>query len=217
LFDTIWLVPAVLLWAVGIVLASVSYVRLRFPAQRPGTSGGASLVPSLFVLAASIGSLLAVKWYFGLAGLALGILCLAAVHVATSVAGTFSVMRDHRATLAAYDGLLQRGLRRDEALREVSRARHPELSPATHAKVAARCGEISRLFFFYDTCAELGQRVLSDAHVRACLDSSTPVQRGPAEGVYYYKQDHAAYLRALESFRSADGTDGKRSTESSAG
>jgi len=197
MLDITWLLSGVLLWAVGVVLVSAWLVRLRFPARRPGPARSTSPVPRVLVLTAGIGSLLAVKWYLGLAGLAVGILCLAIVHVATLVAGTFSVMRDYRATLAVYDKLLQRGLRQSEARCEVSRLRHPELSATTHAEVADKCSDVNLLFFFYDTCAELGRRSLSDAHTLACLDSSTAVHRGPAADSYYFEMDRTVYYRAL--------------------
>ncbi|GEM_PF-4197240 len=217
LFDTIWLVPATLLWAVGIVLVSAWHVRRRFPARRPGTTGDASPYPGFIVLAAGIGSLLAVKWYFGLAGLGLGVICLAAVYVATLVAGSFCTQRDHSVTIEAYSRLVQLGLGPAEALREVSRVRHPELNPATHTEVASRCGDINRLFFFYDTCAELGQKTLSDAHVRACLDSSTPVRRGSrTKDIYHYRKDHAAYNRALESYQAGSTVAGQDTVGSGA-
>jgi tetratricopeptide (TPR) repeat protein len=173
LIDTIWLVPAVLLWATGIVLASVSYVRLRFPAQRPATSGGPSLTPSLIVLMAGIGFLLAVKWYFGLAGMVLGIACLGLGALATLVAGTLSTARDYKAMMRDYDSCIQKGMSWHEVLSEVSRLRHPELSSEVHDVLSHKLAVIYRLFFFYDTGVEPGRRKpLRDSDVLSTLYSS---------------------------------------------
>jgi hypothetical protein len=47
MFDIIWLLSGVLLWAVGVVLVSAWLVGLRFPARRPGPARSANWQESL--------------------------------------------------------------------------------------------------------------------------------------------------------------------------
>ncbi len=203
LINAIWLVPAVLLWATGIVLASVAYVRRRFPVHRPGTSGGASLAPSLLVLAAGIGSLSAVKWYLGLAGATLGVGCLGMVVLATMVAGTLRTARDYKATVQAYEHCLRRGVSRREAIAEVSRLCHPGVSAEVHDVLAHKLGDIDRLFFFYDTGVEPGSRKpVRDSDVLSTLYASEV--RHLRAGVYRAHVDYVKEAGLRERLRKAE-------------
>jgi len=122
---------------------------------------------------AGIGFLLAVKWYFGLAGVVLGALCFGLVALATMVAGAFSSARDYRAMMRTYDRCVDMGMSPHEALSEVSRLRHPEVSPEVHELLAQKMAVIHRLFFFYDTGVEPGRRKsLKDSDVLSTLYSS---------------------------------------------
>ena len=112
------------------------------------------------------------------------------------IRGTIRDLRDYRRTERLFEDLVRDGLPRVDAIAEVSRRRHPELSPEVHLAIAGELGEIDRFVGFMVQAADFGKKTeLTDKKILILLETTTLVPIG--HGVYVARIDWRRYFELM--------------------
>lgn len=110
--------------------------------------------------------------------------------------GTIRDSRDYRRAERLFEELTRDGLPRVDAIAEVSRRRHPELSPEVHLAIAGELGEIHKFSGFMIQAADFGKKTeLTDKKVLSLLETTTLVHKG--HGVYVARIDWHRYSELM--------------------
>lgn len=113
--------------------------------------------------------------------------------------GTIIDFRDASKTKRHFIDLINRGSNEFDALVEISRQRHPELSIETHKRIAVKIGDVDKFIGFMQNAAEgvfwKKGRKLHDMEVWALLQSGTFIYKG--NGVYTVRVDRQLYERLI--------------------
>lgn len=110
--------------------------------------------------------------------------------------GTIRCVRDVGRSERLFAALVQRGLGESEALLELSRARHPELSPETHVRLVAALPDLDMFLSFMINAVDFGKREeKKDDVVLALLECTRLIYTG--QGVYEAKVDWRRYRELL--------------------
>jgi len=110
--------------------------------------------------------------------------------------GTIKSLRDVGRSERLFAALMQRGFSQSEALLELSRARHPELSPETHARLVTALPDLDMFLSFMINAVDFSKREeQKDDNVLALLECTRLVYTG--QGVYEARVDWKRYRELL--------------------
>ncbi len=111
--------------------------------------------------------------------------------------GAIMDFMDASRTKKCFIDLLSEGSSDFDALCEVSRQRHPELSIETHKQIATKLANIDKLIGFMQSAAEgifwKKNRKLGDTEILALLEATTLIYKG--NEVYTVRIDRQLYQR----------------------
>lgn len=115
--------------------------------------------------------------------------------------GAIRDFTDMNRTERVFAGLLNEGFSEFDALVEISRRRHPELSLETHRKMAMKFNDLDKFlgFMFYATeipLLRMRRTRLEEKNVLALLETTTLINKG--RGVYTANTDQKRYRQMLD-------------------
>ena len=115
--------------------------------------------------------------------------------------GAVRDFRDTSRTKKIFADLIENGLNGFDALYEVSRKRHPELSLGAHHKIATKFCDLDKFlgFMIYAVDVEYGKKAkLKDKEILALLETTTLIDKG--NGVYTTNTDRNRYYKILTEY-----------------